>query len=288
MSDKSAAGSGSEKEEEFDEAYEVEEIRDKCRGDDGEYLYYVKWKGWESDTNTWEPVEHLEDCKEKLEEFEAKWKIRQDRKKERRNEERERKRQQRRERELKAAARYRMDSDSDGGGYDRGSKEHKKDKRKPMSSSDSESDEEKKKEKQKRRQEEKERRRAEKEKRREEEKKRQPRYFRDIKPEKILGATTDLGELMFYIKWEDNKAEPGLVKAKECYTKIPMMCLKWYERNLVWNKPPVKAEVKTDSKPEVKPEEDTEEKKEPNQEETKAEEKEDEIDDALPMPVPAE
>ena len=37
--------------------------------------------GWDSDTNTWEPVEHLaEDCKEKLEDFERRWKKRQERK----------------------------------------------------------------------------------------------------------------------------------------------------------------------------------------------------------------
>merc|ERR1712117_629649 len=38
------------------------------------------------------------------------------------------------------------------------------------------------------------------------------------------------------IKWEGDKAEPGLVKAKEAYQKIPMMCLKFYEKHLVWNK----------------------------------------------------
>ena len=35
--DKSDDGSGEE------EIYEVEEIRDKRRGDDGDWLYYVKW-----------------------------------------------------------------------------------------------------------------------------------------------------------------------------------------------------------------------------------------------------
>ena len=52
MSDKSDK-SGSESEPEED--YEVEEIIDKKRGEDGDWLYYVKWVGWESDTNTWEP-----------------------------------------------------------------------------------------------------------------------------------------------------------------------------------------------------------------------------------------
>merc|ERR1739844_209492 len=74
------------------------------------------------------------------------------------------------------------------------------------------------------------------EKKREEEKKRQPKFFRDIKPERILGVTTDPGELYFYIKWEGDKTEPGLIKAKEAYQKIPQMCLKFYEQHLIWNK----------------------------------------------------
>ena len=39
MSDKEGSGSDGSLEE---EAYEVEEIREKMRGDDGEWLYYVK------------------------------------------------------------------------------------------------------------------------------------------------------------------------------------------------------------------------------------------------------
>jgi len=302
MSDKSNAGSGSE--DEFEEAYEVEEIRDKMRdGDDGEYLYFVKWVGWESDTNTWEPVEHLADCPEKLAEFEKKWRRKQDLKKERRREEKERKRQQRREKELKAAARYRLDSDSDGG-YDRGSVEARKEKKKVASSSDSDSGDEKRKEKHKKHKEDKERRRERsRERRREEEEKRkkQPKFFRDIKPEKILGVTTDPGELYFYIKWQDDKAEPGLVKAKEAYQKIPMMCLKFYEKHLVWNKkeaPPAPEPVKTDPKPAEEAVKDDKEVRDNQNDETlplepaatSTNENKDEDDelDSLPAPVPAD
>ena len=55
-----SAGSGSGSEEEGE--YEVEAIRDK-QYQDGQWVYLIKWKGWDSDTNTWEPKEHLEDCK---------------------------------------------------------------------------------------------------------------------------------------------------------------------------------------------------------------------------------
>ena len=73
-------------------------FRDKQRGEDDEWLYYVKWVGWESDTNTWEPKAHLEDAKEKLEEFEIKWRKMRDDKHERRRREKEERRRQRRER----------------------------------------------------------------------------------------------------------------------------------------------------------------------------------------------
>jgi len=271
------SGSGSDESGEEDN-YEVEEIRDKRRGEEGEWLYYVKWVGWESDTNTWEPVEHLQDSKDILREFESKWKRKQERKEERRREERERKIKERRERELKAAARFgRVDSDSDGGGggaandYIRKHKE-KKEKKKERSPSESEDSGEEKKRREERRQKKKEQREKEREKEKkpngaggsreeerrkskdeEKEKKKEPvkpKYFRDIKPEKILGVTTGPGELYFYIQWEEKAGvEPGLVTAKEAYSKIPQMCLKYYEANLFWNK---RAETVTLKKEEVK------------------------------------
>merc|ERR1711935_683879 len=68
-----------------------------------------------------------------------------------------------------------------------------------------------------------------------------PKFFRDIKPEKILGVTTGPGELYFYIQWDAKSGEdPGLISAKEAYQKIPQMCLRFYENHLIWNKPKVK------------------------------------------------
>ena len=32
-------------------------------------LYLVKWQGWGAESNTWEPLAHLQDCCEKLKEF---------------------------------------------------------------------------------------------------------------------------------------------------------------------------------------------------------------------------
>ena len=254
MSDREGSGSDGSLEE---EAYEVEEIREKMRGDDGEWLYYVKvscqltealsdnfllqWVGWESDTNTWEPREHLNDCREKLEEFERQWLKKQDRRRERRREEKERKRRERRERELKAAARFKVDSDSDGGGGGGGGAGtfEKKKEKKRVSSSESDSEEDRRSREKSRKNKDKRDRDRSGERRREEARRkeeRKPKFFRDIKPEKVLGVTTDPGELYFYIKWEADKVEPSLVKAREAYQKIPQMCLKYYEQHLVWQK----------------------------------------------------
>ncbi|KAM6446810.1 M-phase phosphoprotein 8 isoform 2-T2 [Liasis olivaceus] len=64
-------GGGESEEEEENNVYEVEKILD-MKTEDGEVKYKVRWKGYAPDDDTWEPEEHLKDCKEVLLEFRKK------------------------------------------------------------------------------------------------------------------------------------------------------------------------------------------------------------------------
>lgn len=53
----------------YPETYIVEKILAKKKIN-GVNKYKIKWEGWDMKDCTWEPIEHLEGCKELLEEFE--------------------------------------------------------------------------------------------------------------------------------------------------------------------------------------------------------------------------
>ncbi|XP_014442632.1 M-phase phosphoprotein 8 [Tupaia chinensis] len=73
--EKDAATRGAEafgdSEEDGEDVFEVEKILD-MKTEGGKILYKVRWKGYTSDDDTWEPEVHLEDCKEVLLEFRKK------------------------------------------------------------------------------------------------------------------------------------------------------------------------------------------------------------------------
>ncbi|XP_048349294.1 M-phase phosphoprotein 8 isoform X2 [Sphaerodactylus townsendi] len=64
-------GGGDDSEEDEEDVFEVEKILD-VKAEGGKILYKVRWKGYSSDDDTWEPEAHLEDCKEVLLEFQKK------------------------------------------------------------------------------------------------------------------------------------------------------------------------------------------------------------------------
>ncbi|GAB0180489.1 M-phase phosphoprotein 8 [Grus japonensis] len=66
-----AGGGGGGESEEEEDVFEVEKILD-VKTEGGKILYKVRWKGYTSDDDTWEPEIHLEDCKEVLLEFRKK------------------------------------------------------------------------------------------------------------------------------------------------------------------------------------------------------------------------
>ncbi|XP_060630749.1 chromodomain Y-like protein [Anolis sagrei] len=52
-----------------EELYEVERIVDKRKNKKGKTEYLVRWKGYESEDDTWEPEQHLVNCVEYIHEF---------------------------------------------------------------------------------------------------------------------------------------------------------------------------------------------------------------------------
>ncbi|EGO03138.1 hypothetical protein SERLA73DRAFT_176657, partial [Serpula lacrymans var. lacrymans S7.3] len=57
------------KKKEEQEVFQVEVITKARVGDEGEWEYYVKWAGYDSDSNSWEPQGNVEGCARLLRSF---------------------------------------------------------------------------------------------------------------------------------------------------------------------------------------------------------------------------
>ena len=64
---------------EYPEEYVVEKVVDKRIKNHGKIEYLLKWKGYGSEHNTWEPVDHIY-CRHKIKQFEQKLKAKQNKK----------------------------------------------------------------------------------------------------------------------------------------------------------------------------------------------------------------
>jgi len=215
--------------------------------------YFLKWKGYESSQNTWEPRENL-DCAELIADFESQ------RKKE------EPKEEVRKPKHSQKKKRRNSNSSNDGSTVSSKKDESSKDsskKRKADSEEKDKSLKEKNKEKEKEK---------EKEKKEEKTKKEEPRRNKDpldslndskksddendkekdkkeksgdkldktspfdngLEADKIIGATDINGSLAFLVQWK-NSNKAMLIPNKLARSKIPQLVIDFYEQRLAWH-----------------------------------------------------
>jgi len=190
---------GRESTPEEPEEYIVEKILDKrIRG--GRVEYYLKWKGYPEEDNTWEPQTNL-DCEDLIRDFEE-------------------------TRKRKADA----SKDSDAG-----EAKKKKASTGPASTNGAVPTDTKKtstagpKRKQQQMQ-------QTQEKEAEDDGNKPKGFDRGLDPERIIGATDSSGELMFLIKWKDSD-EADLVPSRIANVRCPQVVIRFYEERLTWHQP---------------------------------------------------
>jgi len=200
MSDSDAGSTaGSEAAE---EEYVVEKILQK-RMVKGKVEYFLKWKGYGEEDNTWEPEENL-GCPDLIAEFERDWEAKEKKKK-----------------EAAAAAKKRPGpaSASRAAAAEDSSerKENKRERERESSSARADTGSS-----------------AKKAKTKEAGATEVTGFDRGLHPEKIIGATDSSGELMFLMKWKDTD-EADLVPSRQANVKCPQVVIAFYEERLTWH-----------------------------------------------------
>lgn len=220
--------------DEDEEIFEVEEIQKK-RTRTGKVEYYIKWKGYSSADNTWEPIENLE-CPEIIEAFEANEKLKGGATRSTSKKEKTPKRAE------SPAESGDLKADKEDNSMDVEAPEPKPAKEKVKVNTaekeeppqkkmkvnqievldgncepqiydllDGQSSNGKKKKKDT-----------------------SPRGFeRGLTPEKILGATDSTGDLAFLVQWSDGTSE--LVPATEANLRCPQVVISFYQNRLTWH-----------------------------------------------------
>lgn len=234
---------------EVEEEYLVERVVDK-RIKNGKVQYFLKWKGYPEEQNTWEPEEYL-DCPNLITEFERNRETNQksenqsSKKFEVKNSEKKKELKKKNEELTKPVKRQKSESNHAASKIE-DKQPMKSMKRQRSNSTASSISDTSITSKAPRRNSAKKSRRLVSAYNEEMVKKEKASLYNDsveeeltgfargLKPEKIMGATESDGHIKFLIKWE-NSVETEMVLAKEANVKCPQLVIDFYEERLTWH-----------------------------------------------------
>lgn len=193
----------SDSESSEEEEYVVEKVVDR-RERKGKVEYFLKWKGYDSSANTWEPRENLE-CPELIKAFED---ARAAARKESSSKEKEKEKEKKKPGKPSSTSSSKRKADSDGDDASDDDKDDaastKSNKSKNAVDNDAAASDDG-----------------------------MNGFERGYVPEKILGATEANNELLFLIQWKD-KDKAQLVSSKEARKHCPQLVIDFYEERLIW------------------------------------------------------
>ncbi|XP_055610107.1 chromobox protein homolog 3-like isoform X2 [Uranotaenia lowii] len=194
--------------ESSEEEYVVEKIVDR-RERKGKIEYLLKWKGYDSSANTWEPKENLE-CPELIKAFEDTRVVA--KKEAPKEKEKEKEKKKSGKPSGSGSSKKRADSDDDGSDDDKDDSASTKSNKSKSGGSAAVADDAAASDDG------------------------MNGFEKGYIPEKILGATEANNELLFLIQWKD-KDKAQLVSSKEARKHCPQLVIDFYEERLIWQSP---------------------------------------------------